>query len=257
MAGVRGQLQQLAQTVRGLQATIRRDPELATAEKARIKHMIAKETLSMAVRDLDKYYSALDLALMRYHKLKISEINGILRELWAQTYMGNDIDAIEIRSDLDEDTPTEGAAVVTAKNARSYNYRVVMTKGEAELDMRGRCSAGQKVLASIVIRLALAETFCVNTGILALDEPTTNLDGPNKSGLARALARIIEMRRHSNLQLIVITHDEEFVGELGKAMHDGGGSSSKAALGTYYRVSRVEVRPGVYHSRIEKQEYDG
>ena len=33
----------------------------------------------------------------------------------------------------------EGAA------GRSYNYRVVMHCGEAELDMRGRCSAGQKV----------------------------------------------------------------------------------------------------------------
>jgi len=29
--------------------------------------------------------------------------------------------------------------------ARSYNYRVVMLSGGAELDMRGRCSAGQKV----------------------------------------------------------------------------------------------------------------
>jgi len=28
--------------------------------------------------------------------------------------------------------------------ARSYNYRVVMYSGGAELDMRGRCSAGQK-----------------------------------------------------------------------------------------------------------------
>ena len=26
------------------------------------------------------------------------------------------------------------------------------------------------------VRLALAETFCLNCGILALDEPTTNLD---------------------------------------------------------------------------------
>ena len=32
----------------------------------------------------------------------------------------------------------------------------------------------------MVIRLALAETFCVSCGILALDEPTTNLDHNNK-----------------------------------------------------------------------------
>lgn len=54
--------------------------------------------------------------------------------------------------------------------------RVVMVNSGVELDMRGRCSAGQKVLACLIIRLALAETFCLNCGILALDEPTTNLD---------------------------------------------------------------------------------
>ena len=40
-----------------------------------------------------------------------------------------------------------------------------MVKQDAELDMRGRCSAGQKVLASIIIRLALAECFGVNCGV--------------------------------------------------------------------------------------------
>ncbi|RMX58110.1 hypothetical protein pdam_00000096 [Pocillopora damicornis] len=50
--------------------------------------------------------------------------------------------------------------------------QVVMVKGDTVLDMRGRCSAGQKVLASLIIRLA--ETFCLNCGILTLDEPTTN-----------------------------------------------------------------------------------
>jgi hypothetical protein len=64
-----------------------------------------------------------------------------------------------------------------------------MVKGENKIDMRGRCSAGQKVLASLVIRLALAETFCLNCGILALDEPTTNLDEANAESLARALVR--------------------------------------------------------------------
>ena len=67
-----------------------------------------------------------------------------------------------------------------------------MVKGRTELDMRGRCSAGQKVLASIIIRLALAETFCLTSGLLALDEPTTNLDRDNVEGLAQALTDIIK-----------------------------------------------------------------
>lgn len=66
-----------------------------------------------------------------------------------------------------------------------------MIKGDTVLDMRGRCSAGQKVLASIIIRLALAESFCLHCGLLALDEPTTNLDRDNIEGLAESLADII------------------------------------------------------------------
>lgn len=50
-------------------------------------------------------------------------------------------------------------------------------------------STAVQVLASLIIRLALAETFCLNCGILALDEPTTNLDGPNAESLAAALLR--------------------------------------------------------------------
>ncbi len=66
-----------------------------------------------------------------------------------------------------------------------------MVKGETEIDMRGRCSAGQKVLASIIIRLALADAFCFNCGILVLDEPTTNLDADNIRGLSNALSDVI------------------------------------------------------------------
>lgn len=40
-------------------------------------------------------------------------------------------------------------------------------------------------MACLIIRLSLAETFCLNCGILALDEPTTNLDAPNADSLAR------------------------------------------------------------------------
>ena len=63
-----------------------------------------------------------------------------------------------------------------------------MAKDNVEMDMRGRCSAGQKVLASIIIRLALQESFSANCGILALDEPTTNLDAENIKALSSALS---------------------------------------------------------------------
>ena len=69
-------------------------------------------------------------------------------------------------------------------------FQVVMVKNEAELDMRGRCSAGQKVLASLIIRLALAQTFSANCSIIALDEPTTNLDRHGVFELKLVLTRI-------------------------------------------------------------------
>ncbi len=134
-------------------------------------------------------------------------INKIIRQLWVDTYRGSDIDTIEIRSDQE-----------STRGNRSHNYRVVMVKGDVELDLRGRCSAGQKMLSCIIIRLALAEAFCINCGVFALDEPTTNIDKDNIASLADALVNIIKTRRvQSNFQLVIITHDEEFLKELGKA----------------------------------------
>lgn len=51
-------------------------------------------------------------ALMRFHSMKMEEINKIIRELWQQTYRGQDIDYICIHSD------SEGAGT------RSYSYKV-------------------------------------------------------------------------------------------------------------------------------------
>merc|ERR1712130_601576 len=162
--------------------------------------------------DLNKYYIALDFAIMKYHKEKMKVVNKIIRELWRNTYRGNDIDYIEIKTTEDSEVATAGA-----DKRKVYNYRVVMVKNETEMDMRGRCSAGQKVLSSLIIRLALAETFSVNCGIIALDEPTTNLDRENIESLATALAEIVNKRAaQRNFQLVVITHDEEFIEQLSR-----------------------------------------
>lgn len=192
------------------------------ADKRYTDKLIELRTTELACEDLSKYYKALDCAIMRYHAMKMNEINKIIRELWMKTYAGNDIDYIEIRSDEEQGN-------FGLERKRMYHYKVVMVKGDIAIDMRGRCSAGQKVLASLIIRLALAETFCLNCGILALDEPTTNLDRDNIEHLAQALAEIVQSRSSQrNFQLIIITHDEEFIELLGRS----------DAVEYYYRVSR-------------------
>ncbi|KAL7786296.1 AAA domain-containing protein [Trichoderma ceciliae] len=169
-------------------------------QKYRESH-IRVETTRAAIEDLGQCSAAVDKAVMQFHTMKMAEVNRIAGELWQTTYQGTDIDTILIRSDHE-----------AASGKRSYNYRLCMVKQDTEMDMRGRCSAGQKVLASIVIRLALAESFGVNCGLIALDEPTTNLDRDNIKSLAESLHRIIQTRQQqSNFQLIVITHDEEFL----------------------------------------------
>ncbi|KAI5890396.1 uncharacterized protein SCHCODRAFT_01155975 [Schizophyllum commune H4-8] len=195
------------------------------------EQLIRVKMSDMANNDLEKYAKALDSAIMKYHSLKMEEVNDTMRHLWNKTYQGTDIDGIKIRSDV------EGGA-----SKRSYNYRVVMTKDQVEMDMRGRCSAGQKMLASIIIRLALSDSFGQNCGILALDEPTNALDTENIDALASSLVDIInERKNHSNFQLIIITHDENFLRKLGQS----------EVMEHYWRV----VRDSRQKSIIERQRF--
>lgn len=66
-------------------------------------------------------------------------------------------------------------------------------------------------------------------GILALDEPTTNLDHENIKSLCAALGEIVQERMNQkNFMFIIITHDKDFIESLGnidKVTH-------------YYEVSR-------------------
>ena len=215
--------------------------ELKNISKRFKRKNIEFETNKMAIKDLEAYYRALDTALHEFHKIKLDEINMRIKSLWHSAYKGHDIDGVSI------------ASVAKKTGARGYNYSIMMSKADTEMPMRGRCSAGQKVLASFVIRLALADAFCTACGVLTLDEPTTNLDVANKEGLAQAIGRIIvERKAQKNFQLIVITHDEDFIQMLSDATE-----MSRGVGGVYWRISREEDahRRGTYHSKIERQNF--
>lgn len=74
---------------------------------------------------------------MKYHTTQMEKVNSFIREYWRKIYQGNDIDYIEIKTD--EVTGTE--------KRRNYSYRLVQVKSDVHLDMRNRCSAGQKVIS--------------------------------------------------------------------------------------------------------------
>ncbi|CAG9478180.1 unnamed protein product [Plasmodium vivax] len=178
----------------------------ADVEKKYKKKIIEIFVYKNVIKDICNFYNSFDQAIIKFHSLKMQEINLSIRNLWRRVYNSADIDYIYIKSEAQ----TESNGKVQQR--RSYNYRVVMVKDNCELDMKGRCSSGQKVLSSIIIRLALAESFSIKCGILALDEPTTNLDKSNSKNLASLIANIVDLRKDSSaFQLILITHDTHFV----------------------------------------------
>ncbi|ODQ45634.1 hypothetical protein PICMEDRAFT_25111, partial [Pichia membranifaciens NRRL Y-2026] len=202
-----GETTQLERQMKEAYSEINRDyrdvDKKYTSEYAKLQTKLAMAT------DLTTLYKATDNGVMEFHQTQMQKINNIIDELWKKTYTGNDVETIKIKADP---IAVKKKSETSATNNRSYNYRVVMIKNGTELDMRGRCSAGQRVLASIIIRIALAECFCLNFGMIALDEPTTNLDDENIESLAKALHAIIEERSvQRNFQLIIITHDEKFL----------------------------------------------
>ncbi|KAI5171037.1 DNA repair protein RAD50 [Nematocida sp. LUAm3] len=167
------------------------------AEEEELSAYVEMKVLKESLLDIEKYIKAVQKGIVRYHAEKLQEVNAIIKEIWDMTYKGGDIDNIRIVAQMDK------------------AYTLMMERDGVEVEMRGRVSAGQKMLASIVVRLALAEAFSINCGLLSLDEPTTNLDKKNIHSLAKGLSSIIQARRaEGSFQLLVITHDEEFVREL-------------------------------------------
>ncbi|TBU18352.1 Rad50-like protein [Ordospora colligata] len=191
-----GECKQIALGIKGWKQELQND-HVDTVEKYS-RCFVELKALEKSCSDLETCIQVLDKAIVDFHSFKLDEVNTTLKDLWRSTYVGGDIDWIEIKTE--------------SVGQKTYNYKVVMVKNGVELDMRGRSSAGQRMIASILIRLALADSFALNCNILALDEPTTNLDRGNMESLALMLSKVISTHKHnSSFQLVVITHDEDFV----------------------------------------------
>ncbi|XP_008549730.1 DNA repair protein RAD50 [Microplitis demolitor] len=210
----RGSEQELNLSIIQLDNDLQKE-EYCTAKQKYKNKWLEKNITDDAIIDALTYCKVLDAAMSKYHEDRMNSVNKSMNNLWKHIYNGTDTTSIQIRTE---------AATTTGTLRRSFNYKLVQIKHGEEIDMRGRCSAGQRVLASIVIRLALAETFCDQCSMLALDEPTTNLDAANSASLAETLFNYVTLRSkfQKSFQLIIITHDEHFIHKLSQLNSSSG-----------------------------------
>ena len=81
MARHEGRRQEIVEQIRSLNRKLSSD-EYRDVDKQYTEAIIKQETTQMAVNDLEKYATALDKALLRFHVMKLEEINKIIKELW-------------------------------------------------------------------------------------------------------------------------------------------------------------------------------
>jgi DNA repair protein RAD50 len=63
-----------------------RHPRTHSIDYAQI--LICKQVSEFANNDLEKYSKALDNAILKYHSIKMDEINDNISHLWSKTYQG-------------------------------------------------------------------------------------------------------------------------------------------------------------------------
>lgn len=185
------------------------DPKVQQAYKNRAKLLGEKEIHELLIKDLDLLYKCFDQSVTRFHNEVLRQINIALDNRWRRVYQGQDVETIMLVADEESQSTAE---------KRKYNYHIAMVRDGVKMRMRERSSAGQKALASIIIRIALAELFARDFGVLAFDEPTANLDKANVASLAKIISALVKngLKKGHNMQWIIITHDESFLKALDK-----------------------------------------
>lgn len=104
--------------------------------------------------------------------------------------------------------PFESPFVVEAQEDLSFLARF---SDGVRVQHHQRLSVGQRAVLAICARIALNSRFVGQLGVLALDEPTADLDEHNQEALPVALVKLKELCRARNLQIFFVTHAERLV----------------------------------------------
>lgn len=124
------------------------------------------------------------LLMMEYARLVNSRIDFYL-QLWQSPF------TLRIE-------PEQGFAFIANKDGHDMNA--------------ARLSGGEKIVASTSFRLAMADTFASEVGLLVLDEPSAYLDQDNIHHLQDLLVHLKELTSSSGRQILLVTHEPSLLG---------------------------------------------
>ncbi|CAL5996137.1 RAD50_DNA repair protein [Hexamita inflata] len=169
-----------------------------TEFKSAITNLSNQLAVNKAKFDLNITQQIINLEIKNYQIIKLDQINQILMNLWNGSYCKNsDLNAIESILLVQQESSIQVKAVV--KTARGETLRSVRTG----------VSSGQRVMISILLRIAFSKAFQTNLRCMCLDEPTNFLDQQNAESLSQMLGDFVA-DPNNHLQIILVTHSADF-----------------------------------------------
>lgn len=120
-----GSRNELRKSIKELEKELQ-EARYSQAEKQYTEKIASKTVYEKSQRDVRRYKTALDQAIMQFHNKKMEKINKILFEYWRRIYKGNDIDRIMIKTEADPEPgapKSKGKVSATGSTRKSYNYR--------------------------------------------------------------------------------------------------------------------------------------
>ena len=144
------------------------------------------------VGNLNKFKSALIDTEAQLRNRLVSSINSHMQGLWPQLYPYNDYPGIRLNATKDD---------------YSLEVNTSIEEGEESWSpVEGIASGGERSVACLSMRVALAMVVVPNLRWLILDEPTHNIDA---SGISKLIETLSGPLPELVDQIFIITHEEE------------------------------------------------
>jgi exonuclease SbcC len=149
------------------------------------------ESRRNSLGNMNKFRSALVDTETQLRNSLVSSINALMQDIWSRIYPYGDYISIRLNAKRDDYALEAATGLDDAGN-------------KAWIEMDGIASGGERSIACLTMRIALAMVIVPNLRWLILDEPTHNIDenGINKfiDVLSNSLPKVVE-------QIFIITHD--------------------------------------------------